>query len=60
MLKLDTIFEKEASALKSILAGKLYQIIGGKASKDPLIGDTLVESSGSFPEYSRPNDNVSF
>ena len=48
--KLDTIFDKEAHALKNILAAKLYQIIGGKASKGikNILGEEVIPKSEKF------------
>jgi DNA-directed RNA polymerase subunit beta len=50
LLKLDALFEKEAYALKNILAGKLYQTIGGKASKgvNNILGETVIPKSEKF------------
>jgi DNA-directed RNA polymerase subunit beta len=50
LLKLDAFFEKEAYALKNILAGKLYQTIGGKASKgvNNILGETVIPKSEKF------------
>ena len=48
--KLDANFEKEAHALKNILASKLYQIIGGKASKGVknILGELVIAKSEKF------------
>ena len=48
--KLDLTFEKEAHALKNILAGKLYQIIGGKAAKGVknILGEEVIPKSEKF------------
>ncbi len=48
--RIDTVFDKEARALKSILAGKLYQIIGGKASKGVknILGEEVISKSEKF------------
>ncbi|MDA9807916.1 DNA-directed RNA polymerase subunit beta [Flavobacteriales bacterium] len=48
--KLDVTFEKEAHALKNILAGKLYQIIGGKAAKGVknILGEEVIPKSEKF------------
>ncbi|MDA1008921.1 MAG: DNA-directed RNA polymerase subunit beta [Bacteroidetes bacterium] len=50
LVKLDTTFQKEADALKNILAGKLYQIIGGKASKGVknILGEAVISKSEKF------------
>ena len=50
LLKLDVTFEKEAYALKNILAGKLYQIIGGKAAKGVknILGEEVIPKSEKF------------
>ena len=50
LTKLDTDFEKEAHALKNILSGKLYQIIGGKASKGVknILGEIVIKKSEKF------------
>ncbi|MBU46590.1 MAG: DNA-directed RNA polymerase subunit beta [Flavobacteriales bacterium] len=48
--KLDVIFEKDAYTLKNILAGKLYQMIGGKASKGVknILGEEVIAKSTKF------------
>ena len=48
--QLDVTFEKEAHALKNILAGKLYQIIGGKAAKGVknILGEEVIPKSEKF------------
>jgi DNA-directed RNA polymerase subunit beta len=48
--QLDVTFEKEAHALKNVLAGKLYQIIGGKASKGVknILGEEVIPKSEKF------------
>jgi len=48
--KLDVIFEKDALSLKNILAGKLYKIIGGKASKGVknILGEIVIAKSEKF------------
>jgi len=48
--KLDVTFEKEAHALKNILAGKLYQTIGGKAAKGVknILGEEVIPKSEKF------------
>ncbi len=48
--KLDSSFEKEASKLKNLVAGKLYQIIGGKASKGVknILGEIVIAKSEKF------------
>jgi DNA-directed RNA polymerase subunit beta len=48
--KLDAIFEKAAHALKNILSGKLYQVIGGKASKGVknILGEEVIPKSEKF------------
>ena len=48
--QLDVAFEKEANALKSILASKLYQIIGGKAAKGVknILGEEVIPKSEKF------------
>jgi len=50
LAKLDAIFEKNAAALKNILSGKLYQIIGGKASKGVknILGEEVIPKSTKF------------
>ena len=50
LAKLDTNFEKEAYALKNILSTKLYQIIGGKASKGVknILGEEVISKSEKF------------
>ena len=50
LAKLDAIFEKNAANLKNILAGKLYQIIGGKASKGVknILGEEVIPKSAKF------------
>ena len=50
LAKLDTVFEKEAHTLKNILAGKLYQIIGGKASRGVknILGEEVIPKSEKF------------
>ena len=50
LLKLDNDFEKDAHALKNILSGKLYQIIGGKASKGVknILGEEVIPKSEKF------------
>ena len=47
---LDNIFEKDSLALKNILAGKLYQIIGGKSSKGVknILGEEDLEKVKKF------------
>ena len=48
--KLDADFEKEAYSLKNILSTKLYQIIGGKASKgvNNILGEVVIQKSEKF------------
>ncbi len=48
--KLDADFEKEAYSLKNILSTKLYQIIGGKASKGVknILGEVVIPKSEKF------------
>tara|TARA_B100001250_G_scaffold406613_1_gene425978 strand:+ start:4281 stop:8093 length:3813 start_codon:yes stop_codon:yes gene_type:complete len=48
--KLDAIFEKDAHVLKNILASKLYQIIGGKASRGVknILGEEVIPKSEKF------------
>ncbi len=48
--KLDADFEKEAYSLKNILSTKLYQIIGGKASKgvNNILGEVVIPKSEKF------------
>jgi len=48
--QLDVAFEKEAHALKNILASKLYQIIGGKAAKGVknILGEEVIPKSEKF------------
>ena len=48
--KLDSDFEKEAHSLKNILSAKLYQIIGGKASKGVknILGEIVIPKSEKF------------
>ena len=50
LVKLDTNFEKEAYALKNILSTKLYQIIGGKASRGVknILGEEVISKSEKF------------
>ena len=50
LAKLDTNFEKEAYALKNILSTKLYQIIGGKASRGVknILGEEVISKSEKF------------
>ena len=50
LAKLYTNFEKEAYALKNILSTKLYQIIGGKASKGVknILGEEVISKSEKF------------
>ena len=47
---LDAEFSKEDSALKSILAAKLYSVIGGKASKGVrnILGEEIISRSTKF------------
>jgi len=49
-LILDKDFEKEAHVLKNILSSKLYQIIGGKASKGVknILGEEVIPKSEKF------------
>ena len=48
--RLDSVFEKEAYALKNVLSTKLYQIIGGKASKGVknILGEEVIPKSEKF------------
>ena len=48
--RLDTVFEKDAFGLKNILATKLYQIVGGKASKGikNILGEEVIPKSEKF------------
>ncbi|MAW31545.1 MAG: DNA-directed RNA polymerase subunit beta [Flavobacteriales bacterium] len=48
--KLNQSFEKEAVSLKGMLSSKLYQIIGGKASKGVknILGEIVIEKSEKF------------
>jgi DNA-directed RNA polymerase subunit beta len=48
--RLDSVFEKDASVLKNILATKLYQIVGGKASKGikNILGEEVIPKSEKF------------
>ena len=48
--KLDVNFEKESANLKNVLAAKLYQIIGGKASKGVknILGEVVIPKSEKF------------
>jgi DNA-directed RNA polymerase subunit beta len=50
LVKLDTLFDKDAYTLKNILASKLYQIIGGKASKGVknILGEEVIPKSAKF------------
>ena len=50
LLKLDNDFEKDAHALKNILSTKLYQIVGGKASKGikNILGEEVIPKSEKF------------
>ena len=50
LLILDKDFEKEAHGLKNILSSKLYQIIGGKASKGVknILGEEVIPKSEKF------------
>ena len=47
---LDSVFNKEAAVLKNILATKLYNIIGGKASKGVknILGEDVISKSTKF------------
>ena len=48
--RLDSVFEKESFALKNVLSTKLYQIIGGKASKGVknILGEEVIPKSEKF------------
>ena len=48
--KLNQSFEKEAASLKGMLSSKLYQIIGGKASKGVknILGELVIAKSEKF------------
>ena len=48
--RLDSVFEKDSDALKNILATKLYQIVGGKASKGikNILGEEVIPKSEKF------------
>ncbi len=48
--KLNQTFEKEAASLKGMLSSKLYQIIGGKASKGVknILGELVIAKSEKF------------
>ena len=50
LIRLEAIFEKDATALKNILSGKLYKIIGGKASKGVknILGEIVIPKSEKF------------
>ena len=50
LLRLETIFEKDAAALKNILSAKLYKIIGGKASRGVknILGEIVIPKSEKF------------
>ena len=50
LIKLDTLFDKEALSLKNILASKLYSIIGGKASRgvNNILGEIVIPKSEKF------------
>jgi len=50
LLILDKDFDKEANVLKNILSSKLYQIIGGKASKGVknILGEEVIPKSEKF------------
>ena len=54
--QLDVEFEKEAHLLKNVLAGKLYQIIGGKAAKGVknILGEEVILSLIHISEPTRP------
>ena len=48
--KLDNSFQKDATSLKTVLSSKLYQIIGGKASKGVknILGEIVIPKSEKF------------
>ena len=48
--KLNQTFEKESASLKGMLSSKLYQIIGGKASKGVknILGELVIAKSEKF------------
>ena len=48
--KLNQTFEKESASLKGMLSSKLYQIIGGKASKGVknILGELVITKSEKF------------